>query len=204
MTKGKRSTTMSNQRVVTPSAAALLQEAQIAIGETTEMQSGSIHELDSSQCRGRRALVFDRKDGGFTIAVRVELPATNTVRGKPVTSSEALELLGGLTLTLQQHDAEAKLMEGGNGVEAVMLSSRVCERNVDAASLNDRLNRLQDIAASVESAIGAPAADVIGRLFEEVRPSVAAPTKEPVRVPPIVVPTFDEEARNRMMQQLRQ
>jgi hypothetical protein len=194
---------MSNQKSMPVNAAALLQEAQIAVGERIDTTSGSIHELSPSHCRGQKTLVFERKEGGITVAVRVDLPETSVLRNQSLTSSEALTLLGALTLALQQHEAEAKLIAGSQGLEAVMVSARLCDRQLEATALNDHVSRVQDIAQSLEPALAEESPVLVESILERVRPVFAAPTKEIVRDQPIIVPTFDEEARNRMMQQSR-
>lgn len=193
---------MSTQKKSGNAARELLKDADVAITETVENRLGQLHALDPAQWSGRKALVFDRKEGGITAAVRIELPESNALRGEALTSPESLVLLGALTLALQGRNMDAKLVAGSDGLEAVMLGSHVCQCDVDAASLRDRhLKQVSDVAQLVEPALALKGTALIESVLARVRPLVGALVKEELKDQPIVVPTFDEQQRSRMMQQ---
>jgi hypothetical protein len=182
----------------------MLQEAQIPVRESVEIQGGRLHELEPSHYCGRRALVFESKEKGITVAIRADIPEKSPLRDTQVTSNEALLLLGALTFSLQTQNVETKLINGQRGLEAFVLSSRLCEAESDPGTISRYLNRLQDIVQAIEPVLSLTGQTLIDRVIDAVRLHIAAPTKEVQRVEPVIVPTFDEEARNRMMQQMNQ
>lgn len=193
---------MSTQKNPGNPARELLKDAGVAITETVENRLGQLHALDPAQWSGRKALVFDRKEGGITAAIRVELPESNALRGEALASPEALMLLGALTLALQGRNMDAKLVAGNDGLEAIMLSSHACHCDVDAASLRDKhLKQVSEVAQLVEPVLALKGTALIEGVLARVRPLVGALVKEELKDQPIVVPTFDEQQRSRMMQQ---
>jgi hypothetical protein len=182
----------------------LLAEAQISIRESTDTQGGLLHELEPSHCGGRRALVFDRKEKGITVAVRVEIPEASPLRNLSTTSPEVLQLLGALTQSLQGRDAEARLISDDRGVDAIMVSNRLCERSIDAAMLSKHLNQVQDVIKEIEPALSLSGQTLIENIIERVRPVIAEVTKDVSREAAVVVPTFDERARDLMTGQTQQ
>ncbi|KRF02358.1 hypothetical protein ASG87_00050 [Frateuria sp. Soil773] len=193
---------MTNQKNTGNDVRELLKGAEIAVTETVENRLGRLHQLDPSQWSGRRALVLDRKQGGITAAVRVELPGSSPLRGQALASPEALALLGALTLALQDRGMDAKLIAGGDGLEAVMLNSHACHCDVDADSLRDKhLKEVDEVARLVEPALAQKGTALATAILARVRPLVGALVKEELKAQPIVVPTFDEQERDRMMKQ---
>ena len=182
----------------------LLEEAQIKVRESINVQGGKLHELEPAQWCGRRTLVFDEKEKGTTVAIRSEIPEMSPLRNIPVKSSESLTLLGALTFSLQTQDANVKLISGEQGLEAIMVSYRLCAREIDSATLYSHINRIQDIVQTVEPALSKSGRDLVDYVIERVQPQISAPTNEKLKANPVIVPTFDEEERNRMMQQMRQ
>lgn len=195
---------MSNQKYSKVNASLLLREANIAIRETIDVQSGKLHELEPAEHCGRRALVFEDGENGVTIGIRVELPQTSSLRNIPASSTESLTLLGAITFSLQGHNAHAKLLSGKQGLEAIMVSRQVCESGLDSSALSEYLELIEAVAQSIEPALALSAPASIEAVLEHVRPVVSAPESEILNVEPVIVPTFDEEARNQMMQKTRQ
>lgn len=194
---------MSNQKPPRASASALLNETQIAIAESIAVQGGKIHALEPAQWCGRRTLVFDEKGKGITVAIRSELPEMSPLRNVSLTSQEALLLLGALNYSLQAHDADTKLVGGNQGLEAILISRRLCESEIDSSTLSHHLNQIQDIIQSIEPVLSLSGQVLIDSVIEHVRPVISAQTNEALKAEPMIVPTFDEEARNRMMQQMK-
>lgn len=182
----------------------LLEEAQIAVRESAETQGGLLHELEPSHCGGRRALVFDGKEKGVTVAVRVEIPEASSLRNQLATSLEALQLLGALTHSLQGHEADARLISGDRGLEAIMVSKRLCERAGDAAKLSTHVNDIQDVVKEIEPALSYSGQTLIDSLLDRVGPRIADLGKDDSTEAAMIVPTFDEAARDRMMRQTQQ
>jgi len=180
----------------------LLKEAGIAVRESTEMERGSLYEVEPAQCGGRRALVFDGKEKGVTVAVRADIPEQAALRHETLGSVESLALLGALSLALQGHDAQPHLLGGERGLEAVMVSGRLCEREANPDSVHQELGRLEGIVASLEPALTLSGEALREAVLTRVRPSVAGLVSEMSDGErPMIVPTFDEEARDRMMRQ---
>ena len=179
----------------------MLEQAQISISERASTQGGMLYELEPSQCGGRRALVFDNKDKGVTVAVRIEIPKASPIRNRTTASPEALQLLGALTQTLQGSNAEARLVTGARGLEAVMVSQHLCPPSVDASSLGRYLNRVHELVNQIEPALSLSGQTQIDNIFERLRSVVAEVRKEQLTETPVIVPTFDEAQRNRLMEQ---
>jgi hypothetical protein len=178
---------------------ALLEAERIEVSQSLDTQGGRLHELDPAQYGGRQALVFESKDDGVTLAIRIEVPAASPLREEALTSTVALTFLGALTLALQGHKAEAKLISGGLGLEAVLVSRRLGDRELDAAGVGRLLQALQTLAQQVEPALAASGQDVVARILARVRPVKSDLTKQSLAAEPVIVPTFDQEARDRMM-----
>ncbi|MFS8085545.1 MAG: hypothetical protein ACMG6H_07930 [Acidobacteriota bacterium] len=191
----------SDQKTYRANISQLLKEAQISIRESAETQGGVLHQLEPAHCGGRRALVFDGKEKGVTIAIRVELPDASSLRNQPVTSPEVLQLLGALTQALQGHDAEARLVGGDRGLEAVMVSKRLCESSLDAERISERLNDMQDVVKEIEPALLLSGQTLIATIIARVGPVIADLSKEESTEEAVIVPSFNEEARDRMMSQ---
>lgn len=181
----------------------LLEEAQISIRESTSTQGGQLYELEASHCGGRRALVFDSKEQGVTIAIRIELPQASSIRNRPATSAEALQLLGALTLSLQGRNSEARLVSGEQGVEAIMVSQQLCQRSIDAKSLSNYFSQLQEVVKEIETALALPGQALLDSIIGHVRPVIAEVIKDKSPQGAIVVPTFDEAERDRMMREIQ-
>jgi len=191
----------NDQKYSRTNVGAMLEEAQLSIRERTETQGGLLHELEPAHCGGYRAIMFDNKEKGVTIAVRTELPPASQLRSQAPTSQEALSLLGALTLTLQGYGAEARLISGEQGLEAIMVSQRICDRALNADGLKQYLGQLQAIAEEVEPALSLNGQAQIEHVLVRVRPQYADLRQQETHEEAIVVPTFDEEARNRLMKQ---
>jgi len=179
----------------------LLAEAEISILTKTDTQGGLLHELEPSHCGGKRGLVFERQEKDTIVAVRVEIPETNSVRNSPLNSAEALQLLGALTQSLQSRDAEVKLISDDRGVAAILVSNRLCERQINAALLSKRLNQVQELVKEIEPALSSNGQTLIDNIMNRVRPIVAEITRDVSQETAVIVPTFDERARDLMMKQ---
>jgi hypothetical protein len=179
----------------------VLEEAQISILERASTQGGMLYELEPSQCGGRRGLVFDNKDKGVTVAVRIEIPEASPIRSRTTSSPEALQLLGALTLTLQGSNAEARLISGERGLEGVIVSQHLCPQSVDASNLGRYLNRLHELVKQIEPTLSLSGQMQTDSIFERVRSVIAEVRKDVPTETAVIVPTFDEAQRNRMMQQ---
>lgn len=194
---------MSAQKKARANVSALLQAAQIAIGESIAMPDGQMHVLEPAQWCGRRVLVFEGKERSLTLATRFEIPEMSPLLNVAVTSAEALLLLGTLTFSLQGHDAEVKLVSGKQGLEAIMVNRRLCAAEITAPTLRQELKQLQDIVQMLEPMLALSGQALIDSVLERVRPVIFAPTQQTLKTEPLITPTFDEEARNRMMQQMK-
>jgi len=195
---------MTKQNHSCANTGVLLEEAQIKVRESINVQGGKLHELEPAQWCGRRTLVFDEKEKGTTVAIRSEIPEMSPLRNMSMESPESLTLLGVLTFSLQTQDADVKLISGEQGLEAIMVSHRLCAREIDSATLCHHINRIQDIVQTVEPALSKSGQDLIDYVIEHVQPQISAPTQAELKTNPVIVPTFDEKERNRMMQQVRQ
>jgi hypothetical protein len=181
---------------------ALFKQVQIETPRVTEIGAGRLYELEPTRCGGRQALVLDGKDKGITVALRQEVPENSPLRGEATTSTEALALLGALTAALRAQEVDAELIGGREGLEAVLLSRRLCAREPDADKLNEHLDRLQEIAEALEPALTLSGRAAIDGVLARVRPQLAASPEKIERRQAVIVPTFDEEARDRMLREL--
>jgi hypothetical protein len=177
-----------------------LEKAGLSVIGHAETQGGVLHELDPAGSEGRRSLVFDDGTRGMTVAIRVNIPEGSSLAKAPAGSEAALCFLGALTYSIQGRQAEAKLILGSHGVEGILVSRHICAGALAVEKIPQELHDLRQIAGEIDSALAAPGPELIARLLANlsvVTSELARPIpKEEARI----VPTFDEEARDRMMQ----
>ena len=176
-----------------------LQELGMSVKNSTSTQAGKFYEFEIPDCPGRRGLVFDARDKGINVGIRLDFQENSTLLRAAATSDAALSFLGALSLSLKSQALEAQLITGMEGVEGVMITARVCSAEAGSPIVKERINRIRSVVEALPPVLTEEGRELIDRVLAAVRPQLAASPEKPTVPDALIVPTFDEEARNRMM-----
>jgi hypothetical protein len=178
---------------------ATLQELGMSTIAGTSTQAGRFYEFEIPDCGGRRGLVFEAKDKRLTVGIRLHFQEGCSLLRAAATSDVALSFLGALHFSLQSQALEAQLVTGAEGVEGVIITARACAEEAESPLVEEYINRVRSVVEALHPALKGEGRELIDRVLDAVRPQLAASPEEPTQPDALIVPTFNEEARDRML-----
>jgi hypothetical protein len=112
---------------------------------------------------------------------------------------DALAFLGALTRSLQSRKLQAQLIAGEHGLEAVLVSRHICRAD-ERSDLGAHVEEIAAVLEGISASLHARGQELIDHVLDRTAPLYAGVMKD-LRQPPsgLIVPTFDEEQRDRMM-----
>lgn len=172
--------------------------AGIELREGEDVDAGRLYEFAPRHIEGARGFVVTGEDETH-LGVRVDLPPDSPLSGAQHSGREALLALGALTAAFAGDRISAKLVTGGRGVEAVLLTTRRCGR-VDEKAYRAAGEVLVDAAATLHAEIAAGPVDTLyDRLVQRRRPADSTLLDVEVTEEPDIVPSFDPATRDRLL-----
>ena len=184
-------------------AQSILRSAGITVKKHQPIPHGQVYEIETPDCLGFQGIVHETRDEGVTVALRVPLEKDSPLYGLAVNSEQAHLLLGTLTAGLQGQGLQALLLARQDGLEGVLISKHLCESRVEAAIIKEKLSSLKHTAESISSALKTKGKELTAALYKASLLQVAQPSLVNYPVRPMIAPTFDLEARDRMMKEGR-
>lgn len=176
----------------------MLKEAGLSLKATESMEGVRIHEFERPGCPDQRGVVLGDERRGITVGIRLELPEGASLRNASPTSMEALALLGALSRSLQARGLQAQLLTGQQGLEAVLVSRHLCGGG-GRPDLRQHIADIAEVIEGISPSIHARGEELVERILDRTTLLHAGVLKELKPVSPLVVPTFDETQRDRMM-----
>lgn len=174
-----------------------IERAGMRIKRRDRMENVDVYEAEPEGCPDRAVVVFDAEEG-MHVGVRLELPAGSDLRGAPVLSDRALLVQGILSVGLQHHHLQVEPLAHAEGLEGFLLTFHLCDHDRDL--LRERHARVDAVAHELSEAFAHPGED-LAALKAVVGFRAFAPELAPARAQAAIVPTFDLEARDRMMRE---
>lgn len=173
-------------------------EAELAFTAPEAIGRARIREFERPGCPGQRGMVFEDERGATTVGIRLDLPRESSLRDASPTSIEALSVLGALTRSLQSRNLQAQLIGGERGLEALLVSRHICAGE-ERPDLRTLVAEISEVLEGIATALEARGQELVDRILDRTAPQYVGVLKDLKPLNPLIVPTFDEAQRDRMM-----
>lgn len=177
----------------------MMKEAGLSLKATESTDRGRIHEFERLGCPDQRGVVLDDERYGITVGIRLELPEGAPMRNASPMSMEALAFLGALSRSLQARGLQAQLITGQQGLEAVLVSRHICGGG-DRPNFRQHVAEISEVIEGISPSLHARGQELVERILDRTVPLHAGVLRDLRPTSPLVVPTFDEAQRDRMME----
>jgi hypothetical protein len=174
-------------------------ESGLSFTTTETMGQARIREFERPGCAGQRGVVLEDERRGTTVGVRLDLTPNAPLRDVSPTSMDALAFLGALTRVLQSRNLQAQLIGGEHGLEAVLVSRHICGSD-QRPDLRTHVAEISEVIEGIESSLHGRGQELIDSILNRTAPLHVGVLKDlRPAIGRIIVPTFDEAQRDRMM-----
>ena len=177
---------------------AMLKEARLAYTASPLVGQRRVYEFERPGRADQRGVLVDDGRHGITVGVRLDLMPGDSLRNADPKSIDALALLGALTRSLYSRGLHSQLLTGTKGVEGILVSKHICAGE-NGFDIGEEIASISDAIEAISLSLQAKGTERLRQILHRtatLHVGVLSDIKTPSG---LVVPTFDEAQRDRMM-----